>query len=160
MAASIALRMRGYVPQRQMLVIASSTCAVLGVPVFWMSATAAMIWPDWQYPHCGTCASIHACWTLWSVPFSPLKPSMVVTDLPATALTGTLHERVTSPSTCTEQAPHADMPQPNFVPVRPRSSRNAHSNGVSGSASMETALPLTVVSMAISKSSHSELRFI
>ena len=33
-AARIALRMRGYVPHRQMFVIASSTCASLGAPVF------------------------------------------------------------------------------------------------------------------------------
>jgi hypothetical protein len=47
-AVRIASRMRGYVPQRQMLVIASSTCASLGWPVRSISATAAMICPDWQ----------------------------------------------------------------------------------------------------------------
>ena len=34
-------------------------------------------------------------------------------------------------------------PQPNFVPVRPTSSRKTHSSGVSGSASTVTALPFT-----------------
>ena len=28
-----------------------------------------MIWPFWQKPHCGTCSSIQACCTGWSVPF-------------------------------------------------------------------------------------------
>jgi hypothetical protein len=35
------------------------------------------------------------------------------------------------------------MPQPNFVPVIPRLSRNAQSKGVAGSASTSTALPFT-----------------
>ena len=30
------------------------------------SAAIAMIIPDWQYPHCGTCSSIHARCTGWS----------------------------------------------------------------------------------------------
>ena len=32
-------------------------------------------------------------------------------------------ERVTTPSTCTEQAPHSAMPQPYLVPVSPTHSR-------------------------------------
>jgi hypothetical protein len=31
-----------------------------------------------------------------------------------------------SPSTCTAQAPQSAIPQPNFVPVMPSSSRNTH----------------------------------
>ena len=30
--------------------------------------------------------------------------------------TGVMHERAGFPSTCTVQAPHSAMPQPNFVP--------------------------------------------
>jgi hypothetical protein len=33
-------------------------------------------------------------------------------------------------------APHCAIPHPNFVPVRPSTSRNAHSSGMSGGASM------------------------
>src|SRR4051812_3605772 len=47
-AAWIAVRMRAYVPQRQMFVIAASMSASLGFGFALRSATAAMIWPDWQ----------------------------------------------------------------------------------------------------------------
>ena len=53
-----------------------------------------------------------------------------------------MHERVGRPPTCTVQAPHMPMPQPNFVPVRPIMSRMTHSSGVSSSTSTETARPL------------------
>jgi serine acetyltransferase len=54
-ALSIAARMRCAVPQRQMLFdIALSTSASVGRGFFLRNATAVMIWPDWQYPHCGT----------------------------------------------------------------------------------------------------------
>jgi hypothetical protein len=48
------------------------------------------------------------------------SPSIVVMDLPCTALTGSTQERVAWPSMCTVQAPHSAMPQPNLVPVIPR----------------------------------------
>ena len=50
----------------------------------------------------------------------------------------------TAPSTCTVQAPHCAMPQPNFVPVIPSSSRMTQRSGVSGSISSEYAFPFTV----------------
>ena len=56
---------------------------------------------------------------------------MVVTLAPATALTGVIQDRVARPSTCTVQAPHMPIPQPNLVPVRPSSSRITQSNGAS-----------------------------
>src|SRR5207237_9145801 len=61
-ARCTALRMRGYVPQRQILpVIAWSISSSVGLG-FSRSSTAALIsCPDWQYPHCGTSSSIHAC---------------------------------------------------------------------------------------------------
>ena len=45
---------------------------------------------------------------------------MVVIFLPATAEMGVTQERVAAPLTCTVQAPHCAMPQPNLVPVSPR----------------------------------------
>ena len=36
-------------------------------------------------------------------------------------------ERIGVPSRCTVQAPHWAMPQPNLVPVMPRTSRSTHS---------------------------------
>ena len=50
--------------------------------------------------------------------------------------------RVAWPSMCTVQAPHCAIPQPNFVPLRFRTSRTTHNRGISGSASACTALPL------------------
>jgi hypothetical protein len=43
-----------------MLVIASSMSASVGFGVFRSSAAAAMICPDWQYPHWGTSSAVHA----------------------------------------------------------------------------------------------------
>src|SRR6185295_19527412 len=57
---------------------------------------------------------------------------------------GTMHERVAIPPTCTVHAPHALMPQPNFVPVIFRSSRNTQSSGVEGSTFTSRRCPFTV----------------
>src|SRR6185369_7571097 len=57
---------------------------------------------------------------------------------------GTMHERVATPPTCTVHAPHALMPQPNFVPVIFRSSRNTQSSGVEGSTFTSRCCPFTV----------------
>src|SRR4029077_7552455 len=94
-------------------------------------------------PHCGTSFSIQACCTLCNVPFSA-SPSIVVTFLAPTALTGTEQERVATPSMWTVQAPHWAIPQPYFVPVRPTASRNTHKRGVRGSTSAWYPLPLTL----------------
>ena len=69
-------------------------------------------------------------------------PSMVVIFFPATADTGVTHERMGAPSTWTVQAPQSAMPQPNLVPVRPTTSRNAHRSGMSAGASTFSTLPL------------------
>src|SRR5688572_33066900 len=69
---------------------------------------------------------------------------MVVIDFPITADTGVEQARVGAPSTCTVQAPHNAMPQPNFVPTSPSVSRNTHSSGVFGSTlSADSSLPFT-----------------
>ena len=68
------------------------------------------------------------------------------------------------PFTCTVQAPHAEMPHPNFVPVKPSVSRSAHSSGVSGSTSREWARPFTVIVIAIAlpsvRDSHCNPKFV
>ena len=48
------------------------------------------------------------------------------------------------PSTCTVQAPHCAMPQPNFVPVSPSVSRMTQRSGVSGATSTLRSSPLRV----------------
>src|SRR5260221_3633081 len=67
---------------------------------------------------------------------------MVVIALPAAAATGVMQDRRGAPSRCTVQAPHCAIPQPNFVPVRPTSSRRTHSRGMSGGASTSRSTPL------------------
>src|SRR5713226_9044051 len=116
--------------------------ASAGCGVFARSAAAGMIYPDWQYPHCGTASSIHAFCTACARFLD--RPSMVVTRLPATADTGSTQVRVATPSRWTVQAPHWAMPQPNLVPVSPSVSRSTHRSGVSGVTLTVSRLPLTV----------------
>ena len=78
-------------------------------------------------------------------------PSMVVIFFPATAETGVTHERIGEPFTWTVQAPPNAMPQPNLVPVRPTTSRNAHRSGMSAGTSTFSTLPLMfAVAMCVS----------
>src|SRR6266851_7778725 len=144
----MALRMRWYVPQRQMFpLMASSISASVGLAFFASSATADMICPDWQYPHCGTSSAIQASWTGW-LP-SADKPSMVVTFFPATLEIGVIQERVISPLMCTVQAPQSAMPHPNLVPVMFKVSRRTQSRGISGLTSTVWDFPLRIKVVAI-----------
>src|SRR2546427_5911874 len=77
--------------------IAWSISVSVGEGFFASNAVAAMIWPDWQYPHCTTSRSSHACWTFLPTDVAPM-PSMVVTAWPAAALTGVTHDRRGMPS--------------------------------------------------------------
>src|SRR2546430_15831176 len=69
-------------------------------------------------------------------------PSMVVICLLPAAATGVTQERIGRPSSCTVQAPHSAMPQPNFVPVRPMTSRSTQSSGMSPGTSTVWDVPL------------------
>src|SRR5687768_7572168 len=60
--------------------------------------------------------------------------------------TGTMHDLVATPSTCTVQAPQALTPQPYLVPVIFSSSRNTQRSGVEGSTFTSLGFPLTVSS--------------
>src|SRR5579885_679517 len=120
----------------------SSISASLGCGFFASSATADMICPDWQYPHCGTSSSIQACCTGCN-PFAE-SPSIVVTCFPETEEMGVMHERVASPLMCTVHAPQSAIPQPNFVPVILRVSRKTQSSGISGLTSTVSGFPLRV----------------
>src|ERR1700727_1374837 len=68
---------------------------------------------------------------------------MVVTDLPFASLIAVTQDRMASPSRCTVQAPQAATPQPNLVPVSPRTSRKYQSTGIDGSPSRDCACPYT-----------------
>src|SRR6266478_4606310 len=78
--------------------------------------------------------------------------SIVVMRLPVTAETGVMHERTGLPSTWIVHAPHNARPQPNFVPVIPRTSRTTHSIGVSSSTSTLCVFPLIVMVKAMTVS--------
>src|SRR4051812_2961413 len=63
---------------------------------------------------------------------------------PPTVDIGVWHDRTALPSRCTVHAPQNPAPQPNFVPVRPSSSRRYQSSGMSGSPSNDRLDPLIV----------------
>src|SRR6266478_8137265 len=130
--------------------MASSISASVGFGFFASSATADMICPDWQYPHCGTSSSIQAFCT--GCDASVESPSIVVIFFPATLETGVMQERVASPLMCTVQAPQSAMPQPNFVPVMFSVSRSTQRSGMSGLTSTDCDLPFKVKLMAMESS--------
>jgi hypothetical protein len=70
---------------------------------------------------------------------------MVVIFAPSSAPIGTEQERIDLPSMWTVQAPHCAIPQPNFVPVKPITSRNTQSSGVSGSILICRDVPFTSI---------------
>src|SRR5215469_2278608 len=105
-----------YVPQRHkcgeggVFVKACLICSTDGFGFFESNCTATIIIPLWQYPHCGTCSSIHACCTGCRVlsaspalkPFCAAqtagKPSIVVTSCPTTPEIGVMQLRISAPS--------------------------------------------------------------
>ena len=100
-----ARRIRGYVPQRQMLPVSAwSMSSSVGLGISLRSTAALIICPDWQYPHCGTSISSQARCRGWLR--SGERPSIVVTSFPAARVTGATHERNAWPSIWTVQAPH------------------------------------------------------
>src|SRR6476646_6336875 len=78
---------------------------------------------------------------------------MVVTVDSPTLATGITQERNGVPFRCTVQAPHKALPQPNFVPVMPSTSRKTHSKGISPSTSTSCSAPLTLILKAIDQPS-------
>src|ERR1039458_1439014 len=121
--------------------ITAEICDSLGCGFSLGGRCAAMIGPDWQYPHCGTSTSCQAACTVFPSVVSA-SPSIVVTCLPLAMDTGVTQERTARPSRCTVHAPHCAMPHPYLVPVSCRLSRSTHSKGVLGSASTLVFFPL------------------
>src|SRR5262249_33306000 len=114
--------------------IASSISESVGCGLLASSAEADMIWPDWQEPHLTTSRSgrLLGLWAPAGV--APIASIVVTAEVPMLSI-GVIQERVATPPICTVQAPHSAMPQPNLVPVMPRTSRNTHKRGVSPSTS-------------------------
>src|SRR5262249_2071000 len=69
----------------------------------------------------------------------------------ATAPSGVMQERTARPSMCTVHAPHMPMPQPNFVPLSPISSRMTHRSGVSSATLTETGRSLSLKVVMITR---------
>src|SRR5215813_11002379 len=78
---------------------------------------------------------------------------MVVTVDSPTLATGITQERNGIPFRCTVQAPHKALPQPNFVPVIPSTSRKTQSKGMSPSTSTSCSTPLTFILKGIDQPS-------
>src|SRR5713226_7025318 len=131
--------------------IASSMSESVGCGLLARSAEADMIWPDWQYPHCTTSRSSQAFWILAPAAVAPIASIVVIAEVPMLS-TGVMQEREATPSICTVQAPQSAMPQPNFVPVMPSTSRNTHKRGVSPSTSTVRSTPLTLILVAMATS--------
>ena len=70
---------------------------------------------------------------------------MVVTADPSAWAANIVHDFTDSPSSSTVHAPHDDVSQPTFVPVRPHASRKYWTSSVRGSTSCSCAVPLTVI---------------
>lgn len=121
--------------------MAVSMSASLGLGFVLKRAAAVISCPGWQKPHWGTSPSIQA--SRKASATGPFNPSIVVISFPTTSLTERLQERVTSPSTCTVQAPHSSIPQLYFTPVNSSCSRSTQSKGVSGSTSSRWIAPFT-----------------
>src|SRR5207253_798429 len=100
-----------------------------------------MIIPGVQKPHWRPCLAQNASCSGWSAPFLA-SPSMVVTVLPSAWTARTVQDFTALPSRWIVQAPHWDVSQPTFVPVRPRWSRISSASSVRGSTCTSRRTPL------------------
>src|SRR5215467_897142 len=115
-------------------------------------SSADMIMPGVQKPHCRAWFSRNASCIGCSLS-AVARPSMVVTFAPSTERVSTVQDFVATPFTWTTQAPHCEVSQPTWVPVRRRFSRKYCTRRVRGSTSPVTALPFTVNATAVMASS-------
>src|SRR5262245_12660414 len=88
-----------------------------------------------------------------SGPLGSASPSMVRMSAPSSCQAKTVQDFTAFPFTCTTQAPHCDVSQPTWVPVRRKCSRRNCTSRVRGSTSPVTALPFTVSATAVMASS-------
>jgi hypothetical protein len=109
-----------YPVQRQRLPPrATRTSSSLGWGRRRSSASAAMIMPGVQKPHCAPSFSWNARWRALSRP-SAAWPSMVSIARRSQLAASVRQARRGAPSTSTVQAPHSPPSQPRLVPVSPR----------------------------------------
>src|SRR5262249_47348847 len=118
-------------------------------PLRWTRSTAVMIMPGVQKPHCRPWCSRNASCIGCSGAPSAASPSMVLTSWPSAITASVVQDFTALPSRCTTQAPHCEVSQPTWVPVRRRFSRKYCTRRVRGSTSPVTALPFTVNATAV-----------
>src|SRR6201996_2716876 len=107
-------------------------------------STAVMIMPGVQKPHCRPwCSRKASCIGCSGAP-SAASPSIVFTSWPSAITVSVVQDFTALPSRCTTQAPHCEVSQPTWVPVRRRCSRRNCTRRVRGSIFAVTGLPLTI----------------
>src|SRR4030095_8644590 len=102
--------------------IAETIASSVGCGLADSSATAAMIMPLVQNPHCSASCLRNASWTGWRRPLRS-SDSIVVIARPWSCDAFDWQDFTACPSTITVHAPQWPSPQPYFVPVRSRVSR-------------------------------------
>src|ERR1039458_7752431 len=131
-------------PQRQRFwSMPRMICSRVGLGFFDSRPTAVSTMPGVQNPHCKASCSMNAFCTGCSAP-ALARPSMVTTSLSLTVFTLRKHERTGTPSSSTVQEPQCPSPQPNLVPVSPRSVRSTQSSRRSPSTFSRTGLSLSL----------------
>ena len=104
-----------------------------------------MIMPGVQKPHCRPWFSRNASCIGCSGAPSAASPSMVSTSAPSAITASVVQDFTALPFTCTTQAPHWEVSQPTWVPVRRRFSRRNWTSSVRGSTFAEWTVPFTVI---------------
>ena len=102
--------------------IASLTSASVGSGLLSSSQRAVIIMPEVQKPHCSPWHSTKPCCTGSSWP-SCSRSSTVRTERPWAIAASTVHDLTGLASSHTTQLPQFDVSQPQWLPVRPSSSR-------------------------------------
>src|SRR5690348_6247380 len=105
--------------------------------------------PGVQNPHCSPWQATKPCCTGSSVaPFA--SPSTVRTRWPSAITASTVQDFTGTSSSQTVQTPQLDVSQPQWVPVRPRSSRRKWTSRVRLLTSRSWSVPLTLTVMRMS----------
>ena len=123
--------------------MASRISASPGSGLWSSSQRAVIIMPGVQNPHCRPWHSMKPCWTGSSGP-SRSRSSTVRTMRPSAIAASTVHALTGLASSHTTQLPQLDVSQPQWLPVRPSSSRRKWMSSSRGSTSRAYSVPFTV----------------
>ena len=123
--------------------IASRTSVAEGSGLWSRSQRAVIIMPGVQKPHCRPWHSMNPCRTASSRP-SRSRSSTVRTMRPSAIAASTVHALTGLWSSQTTQLPQLDVSHPQWLPVRPSSSRRKWMSSSRGSTSRAYSVPFTV----------------